>query len=687
MSVILQAIASHGRDHGDRTALADSVSTCTYAELPGKVRERARQLVDAKVTVLAVCTDNCVDWVLWDLAAMEAGVVCVPIPPFFSEGQTRHVYRTAGIDATVDHDGLQSHKQDPVGGTRSAVPAGTAKITYTSGTTGEPKGVCLSQKGIDKVAGSIVEVLGTEYAGNHVAVLPLAVLLENVAGVYSALLAGSRIDLPPCRDTNTQPAALLRVLAERNATTAILVPQLLRGLIAAMEAGGSYLPGLRYLAVGGAKVSPQLLGEARALGLPVYEGYGLSECGSVVALNTPQHERPGTVGKVLPHVDLHIEQGEIVVRDPVALGYLGEPPFTRFASGDLGVLDADGYLSVHGRKKDVLITSYGRNISPEWVEAALLDRPEIAQALVCGDAQSELSALLVPANTQCSDSAIAEAVATANQTLPEYAQIKRWHRVPPFSASNGFMTGNGRIRRQAILDHYAQILEIPMNQQNFYERLLHATEPERGELYGVPQLSEAMRGNISRETYIAYLTQAYHHVKHTVRFLMAMGARLPAGKEWLHDAIADYIQEEKGHEQWILDDIEAAGGDREKARSSLPHLETQVLVAYNYDYIARHNPIGFLGMVFMLESTSVQIAVRGARSVQDALGLPDEAFTYLFSHGELDQKHMRTFEELVNRLDDVQDQSAIIEVAKNTFRLFANVLRSIPQSEVVKNVA
>ena len=222
---------------------------------------------------------------------------------------------------------------------------------------------------------------------------------------------------------------------------------------------------------------------------------------------------------------------------------------------------------------------------------------------------------------------------------------------------------------------------------NFYDQLVQATEPERQALYTVPQLISALQGEISVETYRAYLTQAYHHVRHTVRFLMAMGLRVSEDKKWLHAVIAEYINEEHGHEEWILNDIEAAGGDKEVARRSIPHLETQVLVAYNYDYINRYNPVGFLGMVFMLESTSIQLATQGANTIQLALGLPPTAFTYLQSHGTLDISHMEFFRKLVNQVDDAADQAAIIEVARNTFRLFANVLRSIPMNEVIRHAA
>ncbi len=222
---------------------------------------------------------------------------------------------------------------------------------------------------------------------------------------------------------------------------------------------------------------------------------------------------------------------------------------------------------------------------------------------------------------------------------------------------------------------------------NFYNQLVKETEKHRQELYSVPQLADGLGGNISREMYIAYLTEAYHHVSHTVPFLMTMGSRLPASKKWMHKAVIEYQEEEVGHEEWILNDIEAAGGDKEKARNSTPNLETQVLIAYNYDYITRKNPVGFFGMVFMLESTSTQIANKGADAVKEKLNLPKKAFSYLYSHGEIDIEHMKFLEETLDKITDPYDQKAIIEVAQSTFRLFANVLRSIPHTKAIKHAA
>jgi pyrroloquinoline quinone (PQQ) biosynthesis protein C len=221
----------------------------------------------------------------------------------------------------------------------------------------------------------------------------------------------------------------------------------------------------------------------------------------------------------------------------------------------------------------------------------------------------------------------------------------------------------------------------------FYQTLTKETALARQSLTSVPQLVDALDGKISRETYIAYLTEAFHHVSHTVRFLMTMGEQLPLDKQSLQKVLAEYISEEVGHEEWILNDIEAVGGNKERARQSRPNLETQVLIAYNYDYIRRKNPVGFFGMVFMLESTSIQLANKGANAIQSNLGIPKNAFSYLYSHGELDINHMEFFEKTVNAITDKADQQAIIEVAQNTFKLFAKVLSALPHNREIVHAA
>ncbi|AGH98803.1 AMP-binding protein [Micavibrio aeruginosavorus] len=663
-----------GSDDYNRIALRDDKRVVSYADVWDKVQEKSSALTGYKCVGLAL--DNSVDWVLWDLACLVQGVVVVPIPPFFTKAQTQHALQSSGCDGLIKDDGISPLPFIPVD-----LPLGTAKITFTSGTTGTPKGVCLSSQSMLSVAQGVVDMLGVDFAGVHCSVLPLAVLLENVAGVYAALIAGATVVLPSLRSFGSQYENLHSVLSTEKATSAILVPEILRLLMGQVVARAPLLD-LDFIAVGGARVDKVLLSTARSMGLPVYEGYGLSECGSVVAMNVPQRDRSGTVGTILPHVKTDIIDGEIVILNPAFLGYVGAPHAGIFKTGDLGTLDDDGFLSVTGRRKNVLITSFGRNVAPEWVESKLLSFPDIAQAFVYGDGQAHLSALIVPSRP---DVEIAAVVDRVNKDLPDYARISDFSMTAPFTPADGTLTGNGRMRRDRIMATRLNLQKE--SKMKFYDRLVKETESARQELYAVPQLMDGIKGKISRETYIAYLTEAYHHVRHTVRFMMAMGVRLPESKKWLHDAISEYIEEEKGHEEWILNDVAAAGGDKEEARNATPNLETQVLVAYNYDYIARQNPVGFLGMVFMLESTSIQIANKGADAVKGNLGLPQTAFTYLYSHGALDIEHLKFFEDLVNKIDDPEDQAAIIEVANNTFRLFANVLRSIPHEQEVRNVA
>lgn len=663
-----------GSDDYNRIALRDDQCVVSYADVWDKVQEKSSALAGYKCVGLAL--DNSVDWILWDLACLVQGVVVVPIPPFFTNAQTQHVLQSSGCDGLIKEDGIS-----PLPFMSVDLPPGTAKITFTSGTTGTPKGVCLSSQSMLSVAQGVVDMLGVDFAGVHCSVLPLAVLLENVAGVYAALIAGATVVLPSLHSFGSQYENLHSVLSAEKATSVILVPEILRLLMGQVVARAPLLD-LDFIAVGGARVDKVLLSTARSMGLPVYEGYGLSECGSVVAMNVPQRDRSGTVGTILPHVKIDIIDGEIVILNPAFLGYVGAPHAGTFQTGDLGALDDDGFLSVTGRRKNVLITSFGRNVAPEWVESKLLSFPDIAQAFVYGDGQAHLSALIVPSRP---DVEIAAVVDRVNKNLPDYARISDFSMTAPFTPADGTLTGNGRMRRDRIMATRLNLQKE--SKMKFYDRLVKETENARQELYTVPQLIDGIKGKISREAYIAYLTEAYHHVRHTVRFMMAMGVRLPESKKWLHDAISEYIEEEKGHEEWILNDVAAAGGDKEKARNATPNLETQVLVAYNYDYITRKNPVGFLGMVFMLESTSIQIANKGADAVKGNLGLPQTAFTYLYSHGALDIEHLKFFEDLVNKIDDPEDQAAIIEVANNTFRLFANVLRSIPHEQEVRNVA
>ena len=212
----------------------------------------------------------------------------------------------------------------------------------------------------------------------------------------------------------------------------------------------------------------------------------------------------------------------------------------------------------------------------------------------------------------------------------------------------------------------------------FFERLETATAVSRQELLSVRIIEDALHGRIRTSQYVAFLTQAYHHVRHTVPLLMACGSRLPERLGWLRASIAEYVEEEIGHEQWILADIAACGGDADAVRGGRPNFATELMVAYAYHQIDRRNPVGFLGMVHVLEGTSTAIATSAARAIGIALRLPPSAFTYLTSHGSLDIEHVNVFKGLVNRLDAPEDQAAIIECAAAIYRLYGDIFRSLP---------
>ena len=213
---------------------------------------------------------------------------------------------------------------------------------------------------------------------------------------------------------------------------------------------------------------------------------------------------------------------------------------------------------------------------------------------------------------------------------------------------------------------------------NFFERLQAETAAEKQALYNVPVIQSAVQGEISLATYTAFLEQAYHHVKHTVPLMMASGARIPQEKEWLREALVEYVEEEIGHQEWILNDIGHCGGDKEAVRNGIPSEATELMIAYAYDSITRGNPVSFFGMVFVLEGTSTALATTAAESIASSLNLGKSCFSYLNSHGTLDISHMQFFEKLMNRIDDPKDQQAIIHMAKRMFVLYANLFRSLP---------
>ena len=476
------ALVERARRGDPAPVLIGARYTLDAAAVLAAAEHTAHTLRRAGVRCLALRADNGPAWVVIDLACQLADVCLVPVPQFFSPQQTAHVLRAAGCDALAapgtrwpgsplgaraPHAGeLAGLPYWRLPGVPVDVPAGTAKITFTSGSTGTPKGVCLSAGHPQRVARSLAQVLDLPGV-RHLCLLPLATLLENVGGVYAPLLSQGSVLLPPLAQVGLSGssgldlARLTGAIDHHQPHSLILVPALLQALAAAI--GGGWRPprALRYVAVGGARVAPALIDTARRGGLPVYEGYGLSECASVVSLNTPADDRPGSAGRPLAHLTVTVEHGELVASGSGFLGYLDAPQtwhLPRVHTGDLGHLDADGFLTVHGRRDNLIVTAYGRNVSPEWVEAELLAGPLLHEVVVFGSGQPACVALLGAAPAS-GDAAIDTWVRRANARLPDYARIGAWARLPaPLAATPGLLTGNGRPRRAAIAAHYADTI-------------------------------------------------------------------------------------------------------------------------------------------------------------------------------------------------------------------------------------
>ena len=491
------------------TDLQSGESLCANALL-ARVSEWQQKLDALAAKKVLLLSPGNLEWALVDLACLASETVLVPLPTYLSESQFSYILQTVEPDVILSsralelpgfqldscYAGLWLYRQQDiqtqvdVGRAALALPQGCQKITFTSGSTGTPKGVCLSAQTQFQVAQSLVERIGIQQP-RHLCLLPLSTLLENIAGIYAPLLAGGEVLLTEEQHRGftgsslSHPQKLLALISNTKPQTLILVPELLQLLVLACQQGWQAPKSLLFIAVGGARVAPELLTAASKVGLPVYQGYGLSECGSVVALSvksalTANPHELLAVGKTLAHLQVKIVDGELWVKTPF-LGYLADaaeqlqasqqqtatqhtaqqqgaamPGSGWVATGDLASLDNEGNLTILGRKKNLLISSLGRNIHPEWVEAELLKNGLIQQAVLFGDAKPYCTALVYCHNPAVSQEQVQSWVDSVNASLPDYARVQKIHLLQkPLSEAEGTLTANQRPKRVAIAAHYA----------------------------------------------------------------------------------------------------------------------------------------------------------------------------------------------------------------------------------------
>lgn len=471
-----------------RIALTDGSRSISYGQLGSVVRAEAALLRETGGLRFALLAENGCGWAVADLALHHLNRVNVPLPAYFTPAQMRHALDDAGIDTLLTDrraevlerwpefavvgslaSGLDVLQRAVDPAQRRAIPAGITKVTYTSGSTAEPKGVCLPGSALDRATRAMVQTTAPVGVRRHLCLMPLPTLLENLAGIHAPLRSGATCVIPSAADTGMSygaldPQRLLHSLTLHRPESLVLVPELLRLLVRAAQGGYALPDSLKFIAVGGAPVARSLLEEAEDLGLPVFEGYGLSECGSVVCLNTPRARRLGSVGRPLPHVSVSLTgSGELRVSGWVMSGYLGDTQVAgprEIATGDLAEIDAEGYVYIRGRLRNLFITSFGRNVSPEWIERELAHEPVIRHAVAVGEGRPDVRALVCPARPELEEAAIRSAVDHANERLPDYARVRRVARMPETpTLSNGLLTANGRLRRERILEKFGALLD------------------------------------------------------------------------------------------------------------------------------------------------------------------------------------------------------------------------------------
>ncbi len=413
-----------------------------------------------------------------------------------------------------------------------------ATIIYTSGTTGTPKGVMLSHGNILTNCEASANVIGLSDQDELLSFLPLAHAFERTAGYYTPIVAGATIayaeglsqlaqNLREIRPTHflTVPR-LLEVVRERVERAVQSAPPYRRKLFELAMAVGSraaqfrfcgkkapvhlniamalfrrlvfskirelFGDRLRYLISGGAALSMDIFRFLSAAEVPIVEGYGLTEAGPVVSVNLHGQTRPGTVGRPLPNVQVKLApDGELLVKSPsVMKGYYKREEETRevidsegwLHTGDLATIDADGFITIRERKKEIIVLSGGKNVSPVYVENKLTSDPYIAQACVIGDERKHLGALLVPnfeslkpylneiGLAQASPAEIvrhsevrnfyARRLREINKALAAHEAVAAFSLVPePFSQERNELTPTLKVRRKVIYEHYRQEIE------------------------------------------------------------------------------------------------------------------------------------------------------------------------------------------------------------------------------------
>ena len=374
-------------------------------------------------------------------------------------------------------------------------PASIATLLYTSGTTGEPKGVILTQANLTTNTLGTLEAIEQTSEDLRLSFLPLSHVFARTCDLYTWLALGSQLALAQARETVIPDAQALkpttlngvpyffdkvrRALIEMGKADE---PEALRNLF-----GGK----LKFFCSGGAALPDHVFDFYQERGVPVLQGYGLTETSPVISVSSLKHVRRGASGKAIRDVEVRIaDDDEILTRGPhLMAGYYNRPEATAevirdgwFHTGDYGHVDDDGFIFIKGRKKEIIVTAGGKNVSPVQLESLLTEDPLILQAIVIGDDRNYLTALIVPDPDQLRATIVkhrwpiftpAQALAhprvielyeehiqTQLATVSQYEQVRKFTLLDRgFTIESGEMTPKLSLRRDIIATNCAAQIE------------------------------------------------------------------------------------------------------------------------------------------------------------------------------------------------------------------------------------
>lgn len=481
----------------------------TAARYRDDVHRAAARLVAAglgageRVAVMGVTSYA---WAVADLAVLAAGGVVVPVYPTASATQLRHLLADSGAVHALADTAEQRAALDAAGAALRA-PAGPledvaaedpapppgavaelvarrgavraddlATIVYTSGTTGEPKGCMITHRNLHVAAAGVVARQPAMFGADGTeATTVLALPLSHVFGrtvLMSCLVGGTRITPVPGF------VEMLEALPRVGPTFLTLVPYALEKIRKASSTGPATGNRLRHVICGGASLDPSTHAWFEGLGITVYQAYGLTETATAVTVNGPGADRHGTVGRPVRGVRVGIApDGEVLVAGRnVSPGYwdrTAEPGDGWLHTGDLGTVDDDGFLTITGRRKEILVTSSGKNVAPTPLEDRVRLHPLVSACLVVGDGRSYVAALVTlddvavaragldrDRDADTIRAGVAEAVDAASATVSRAESIRRFRIVEgDFTVAGGHLTPSMKLKRAAICRDWADDLE------------------------------------------------------------------------------------------------------------------------------------------------------------------------------------------------------------------------------------